>query len=51
MQTRIRTALTQLEATHGIRILYACESGSRAWGFHSLAAQLLRRVRNAFYTT
>ncbi|WP_201981231.1 nucleotidyltransferase domain-containing protein [Hymenobacter rubidus] len=35
MQTRISTALRQLEATHGIRILYACESGSRAWGFPS----------------
>ena len=35
MQTRIATALRQLEATHGIRILYACESGSRAWGFPS----------------
>lgn len=32
---RIQTALRQLEATHGIRILYACESGSRAWGFPS----------------
>lgn len=35
MITRIQTALAQLEATHGIRILYACESGSRAWGFPS----------------
>ena len=35
MLTRIQTALTALEATHGIRILYACESGSRAWGFPS----------------
>ena len=35
MLTRIQTALRQLEATHGIRILYACESGSRAWGFPS----------------
>lgn len=35
MQARISTALRQLEATHGIRILYACESGSRAWGFPS----------------
>nr|WP_231403034.1 nucleotidyltransferase domain-containing protein [Hymenobacter guriensis] len=32
---RIQTALTQLEARHNIRILYACESGSRAWGFPS----------------
>ena len=35
MQTRIQNALRQLEARHGIRILYACESGSRAWGFPS----------------
>ncbi|MFC6223970.1 DNA polymerase beta superfamily protein [Hymenobacter artigasi] len=35
MLPRIQTALAQLEATHGIRILYACESGSRAWGFPS----------------
>ncbi len=35
MLPRIQTALRQLEATHGIRILYACESGSRAWGFPS----------------
>ena len=35
MQTRIQTALHQLEARHDIRVLYACESGSRAWGFPS----------------
>lgn len=35
MLPRIHTALTHLEATYGIRILYACESGSRAWGFPS----------------
>ena len=35
MTTRITTALAALEAQHGIRILYACESGSRAWGFPS----------------
>ncbi|SMB98829.1 conserved hypothetical protein [Hymenobacter roseosalivarius DSM 11622] len=35
MHARIQTALTQLEATHSIRVLYACESGSRAWGFPS----------------
>ncbi len=35
MTTRIQAALAALEAQHGIRILYACESGSRAWGFPS----------------
>ncbi len=35
MQTRIAAALSTLEAEHNIRILYACESGSRAWGFPS----------------
>ncbi|GAB3845824.1 nucleotidyltransferase domain-containing protein [Hymenobacter terrigena] len=35
MQTHISAALTEIEVTHGIRILYACESGSRAWGFPS----------------
>jgi predicted nucleotidyltransferase len=35
MLPRVQNAIRQLEATHGIRILYACESGSRAWGFPS----------------
>jgi len=35
MTSRITSALASLEAQHNIRILYACESGSRAWGFPS----------------
>ncbi|MGI4872991.1 MAG: nucleotidyltransferase domain-containing protein [Janthinobacterium lividum] len=35
MQPRIQAALLALEAEHGIRVLYACEAGSRAWGFPS----------------
>jgi len=35
MIPRIASALASLEATHNVRILYACESGSRAWGFPS----------------
>jgi len=32
---KIQTLLRELEAKHGIEVLYACESGSRAWGFAS----------------
>jgi uncharacterized protein len=32
---RIQTELTRIEAEHGVSIFYACESGSRAWGFES----------------
>ena len=31
----IQNKLTEIEQTHNVRILYACESGSRAWGFPS----------------
>ncbi len=32
---RIQAALAEIEATEGVRVLYAVESGSRAWGFPS----------------
>lgn len=35
MKRRIREILTDIECQEGVRILYACESGSRAWGFAS----------------
>lgn len=35
MTTKIGQELRRLEREEGIRILYACESGSRAWGFPS----------------
>ena len=35
MRERIIEILRSIEAEHGVRVLYACESGSRAWGFAS----------------
>jgi len=35
MKERIEQRLDELENEHGFRIVYACESGSRAWGFAS----------------
>jgi len=31
----VQSELAQIEATHSVCVLYACESGSRAWGFAS----------------
>lgn len=35
MKTKILGQLSQIEAQYQVKILYACESGSRAWGFES----------------
>ena len=32
---RVHNALAQVEAERNVRVLFACESGSRAWGFAS----------------
>jgi len=35
LQRHIETELTRIEQEFGVTVLYACESGSRAWGFAS----------------
>ncbi|WP_312044461.1 nucleotidyltransferase domain-containing protein [Erwinia sp.] len=35
MRERVRGVLRQLEEQHQVKVLYACESGSRGWGFAS----------------
>lgn len=32
---RVTEALSEVEKAHGVTVLYACENGSRAWGFES----------------
>jgi len=35
MRSRVQLALRDIEQRYNVRVLYACESGSRAWGFAS----------------
>lgn len=36
MEATIKQALEEVQREYGVRVLYACESGSRAWGFASV---------------
>jgi len=36
MKEKIQAQLNEIETAEEIRIFYACESGSRAWGFPSV---------------
>lgn len=35
MRERVRQVLGEVEKRYDVRVLYACESGSRGWGFAS----------------
>ena len=35
VRSRIQTELDAIEARHSVKVLFACESGSRGWGFAS----------------
>lgn len=35
METKIKDTLRKIEELHKVKVLYACETGSRAWGFPS----------------
>ncbi|MGY5958936.1 nucleotidyltransferase domain-containing protein [Kosakonia sp. BK9b] len=35
MRERVRQVLHEVEQKYGVKVLYACESGSRGWGFAS----------------
>lgn len=35
MRDKVRQVLSEVEQRYGVRVLYACESGSRGWGFDS----------------
>jgi uncharacterized protein len=35
MKSRILKDLIEIEKNNGVKVIYACESGNRAWGFAS----------------
>lgn len=38
IRSEIQQRLAAIEVEHDVRVLYACESGSRGWGFASPTA-------------
>ncbi len=45
MQNLITTRLAEIESANHVKIMYACESGSRAWGFPSVLPAAGRNFR------
>ena len=43
MKEEIITRLNNVESEECVKILYACESGSRAWGFPSTNSDFAKR--------
>ncbi len=44
MRDRIEAELARIEREYGVTILFACESGSRAWGFPSRDSDFDARI-------
>ncbi|MDQ0246220.1 hypothetical protein J2S09_003824 [Bacillus fengqiuensis] len=48
MNEKIRQEIDEIENKFDVKVLYACESGSRAWGFPSKDRWLLVLCGNTF---
>lgn len=45
MRDRIIAELSKIEKEQDVQIIYACESGSRAWGFPSKDSNLTGEIK------